>query len=244
MFVFSGVSLWHHSLGYRTVNIIAGTFMTIFWMFSLKDFANHLFPFEANSFMLSLNIVVIHLMGLYKFLLLVSIVHVLILANNEFLIQLFTRKDHFEIVDFINSRQFMPDDEGVFAMRKETFKFNTKLLSYLCGFGWLAVITYSIFVTPLTQSQLKMEFPEGQKYLFILMYLQMLVSVTIASGMTMAASFYILSMINFVNLEFRVLAYSFEQLLSQVEDAPSEAEFNRVIGQMREYVKYYQKLLK
>lgn len=81
MFVFSGVSMWHHSLGYRAVNIFAGTFITIFWMFSLKDFANHLSPFEANSFMLSLNIVVIHLMGLYKFLLLVSIVRWFIIAK-------------------------------------------------------------------------------------------------------------------------------------------------------------------
>lgn len=128
-------------------------------------------------------------------------------------------------------------------MRKKTFRSNTKLLSYMCGCGWFAVISYSIFVTPLTQSQVKMEFPDGQKYLFVLMYLQMIVSVTIASGMTMAASFYILSLINFVNLEFRVLAFSFEKLLSQVEENLSEADFNRVVSEMKDYVKYYQKLL-
>lgn len=137
----------------------------------------------------------------------------------------------------------MPDDKEVFEMRKKTFKSNTKLLSYMCGCGWFAVITYSVFVTPLTQSQVKMEFPDNQKYLFFLMYLQMLVSVTIASGMTMAASFYILSLVNFVNLEFRVLAFSFEKVLSQVEDSANEADFNQVVEQMKEFVKYYQKLL-
>lgn len=137
----------------------------------------------------------------------------------------------------------MPEDEEVFEMRKKTFKSNTKLLSYMCGCGWFAVITYSIFVTPLTQSQAKMEFPDGQKYLFVLMYLQMLVSVTIASGMTMAASFYILSLVNFVNSEFRVLAFAFEKLLNQVGDGTSAAEFNRIVDEMKDYVKYYQKLL-
>lgn len=156
---------------------------------------------------------------------------------------MFTKKDHFEIADFINSRQFLPDDEEVFEMRKKTFRSNTKLLSYMCGCGWFAVITYSIFVTPLTQSQVKMEFPDNQKYLFVLMYLQMMISVTIASGMTMAASFYILSLVNFVNLEFRVLAFSFEKLLNQIETGGSESDFNRVVGQMKEFVKYYQKLL-
>lgn len=165
------------------------------------------------------------------------------MQSNEFPTQLFTRKEHFEIADFINSRQFLPNDEDVFAMRRKTFKSNTKLLSYMCGCGWFAVITYSIFVTPLTQSQVKMEFPDGQKYLFVLMYLQMLVSVTIASGMTMAASFYILSLINFINMEFRVLAFSFEKLLSQVEDNTTEGDFYRVVGQMKDYAKYYQKLL-
>lgn len=82
LFVFSGVSMWHHSFAYRAVNVFAGTFITIFWMFSLKDFFNHLYPFRANSFMLSLNIVVIHLMGLYKFLLLVSLFDEFTFVNN------------------------------------------------------------------------------------------------------------------------------------------------------------------
>lgn len=72
MFVFSGVSLWHHGFAYRVINVLAAIFIIIFWLFALKDFTNHLVPFQANNFMLSLNIVVIHLMGLYKFLLLVS----------------------------------------------------------------------------------------------------------------------------------------------------------------------------
>lgn len=113
----------------------------------------------------------------------------------------------------------------------------------MSGVGWFAVITYSIFVTPLTQSQVNMEFPDDQKYLFWMMYIQMLISVTIASGMTMAASFYILSLINFVNLEFRVLAFSFAKLLNQIEDKIDEKDFNEIIDQMKEFVKYYQKLL-
>jgi hypothetical protein len=67
-----GLSLWHNSERfYKIFTVISASFLIGYWYFILSDFYHHLFPVNLDSFMESLSLYIVHLMGLYKFILLV-----------------------------------------------------------------------------------------------------------------------------------------------------------------------------
>lgn len=67
-----GLSLWHNSERfYKIFTIVSALFLTGYWYFILSDFYNHLFSLNLDAFMESLSLYIVHLMGLYKFILLV-----------------------------------------------------------------------------------------------------------------------------------------------------------------------------
>lgn len=89
-----------------------------------------------------------------------------------------------------------------------------------------------------------MIFSEDERYLYWLMYTQTLLSMSISSVSTTAGSFLLSSSISFVAVEYKIVGISFGKLLNSVNDELNEAEFAKVLQDFKEYVKYYQRLLK
>lgn len=153
------------------------------------------------------------------------------------------RKDYFKIIDFINAREIDSGDEEIFMIRKRRFIVNLKVLLVIFSFGWVTVFFYCIFVTPLTDSQRAIEFSDSQMYLFYLMYVQTFTSTIVSSGLAMAANMLLFTLVNFVSLEFRIFAFSFEKLLNKIDAEMTESEAVEVVGEVKNAIKYYQRLL-
>lgn len=68
-----GVSVWHDGPVYKFLKLMVAILLAIFWMFKLTDFYNHLQPFVFDKFMECLSFNILHLTGLYKFLIVVRV---------------------------------------------------------------------------------------------------------------------------------------------------------------------------
>jgi hypothetical protein len=148
-----------------------------------------------------------------------------------------------ELIQFINAREFKRDDPDVFATRKKRFVINLKIISSLFAFGCTTILSF-FSMSPLTDTQKAYVFKENEMYLFWLMNIHVHVSVVISSFLAMTATFLLYSLINAVSTEFKVLGDSFNKLLSEIDDEMSEEKALEVLEEFKEYVKYYDKLLK
>lgn len=146
-------------------------------------------------------------------------------------------------MEFINSRQFKPDDEDSFVMRKKRLFVNIKVISGLVTFAYATTLFYFLSLTPLTESQVAMKFPDDKMYLFWLMYIQTCISSLISTGVSIGSSFILLSILNYLSLEFKILANSFGKLLDAIDEDMSDAEMLEIVNEMKSYIKYYQRLL-
>lgn len=98
-------------------------------------------------------------------------------------------------------------------------------------------------MTPFTESQKRMVFADHEMYLYWIMYVQTTISSCISSILSMAANFYILTLINFVSMEFKILAVSFKRLLNDIDDDIDEQKAIKIVEKLKDYIKYYQRLL-
>lgn len=146
-------------------------------------------------------------------------------------------------MDFINARQFRPDDEEISMMRKKRLFLNIKVISTLITLGYITVFFYCISITPLTQSQLAMEFVDDQMYLFWLMYTLTFLSTLITSGVSIASNFNMTTILNFLGFEFEILANAFGKLLDKIDYDMSDLEISEILDEMKSYIKYHQRLL-
>jgi 7tm Odorant receptor len=145
-------------------------------------------------------------------------------------------------MNFINKRQFKPNDNEIFNLRKSRFLFNLKIVTFFFAFGCATIIAFVIF-SPLTESQKQMTFKEDQLYLFWLMYGYTTISTVISSFLAMTGSFFLFSLINFVSLEFKVLGKSFRNVLNGIEDEINDEQATKMLLELKSHVQYYQQLL-
>lgn len=145
-------------------------------------------------------------------------------------------------MDFINARQFKPNDNEIFNLRKSRFLFNLKIVTFLFAFGCTTVVAFVVF-SPLTESQKQMTFKKDQLYLFWLMYGSTTIATVISSFLAMTGSFFLFSLINFVSLEFKVLGSSFKNVLNRIDDEINDKQASEILLELKSHVKYYQQLL-
>lgn len=243
-YYYVGASLWHDGILYKCIRFIAAIFLLVFWIFKLIDFYNQCVPFQIVKFIGCLSLNIVHFMGLYKYILLVCGWEIYKnMFDNNFSIKIKDKKEYFEIIEFINAREFNSNDQENFEIRRSRFINNQRFLGCLFFFGWLTVFIYCLFLTPLTDSQVEMEFPDDKMYLYYIMFIQTVISSVISSGIAMAGNFFLFSLLNFVSVEFKILANGFGKLLDRVDVNMSKNEILEIKNELKDYIKYYQSLL-
>jgi hypothetical protein len=153
------------------------------------------------------------------------------------------KETYIEIIDFINAKEFNAECTESFEIRKMKFVTNLKAISCIYGLGCSAIVSF-FFVSPLTDTQKAFVFEDDEMYLYWLMVLHIHVVTVLSSFLAMSSSFLMYDLISSVSTEFKVLGTSFNKLLSAIEDDLSEERAIKVLEEMQNHIKYYQKLLK
>lgn len=106
----------------------------------------------------------------------------------------------------------------------------------------LTTIVSFLKISPLTETQRTYVF--DRIYLYWIMYFHAYISSIITSFLTMTGTFLLNSLINFVSLEFEVFGTSMKRLLNEIKDEMTEDEVLRISDELKENVKYYERLLR
>jgi hypothetical protein len=72
-FEFSGFSLWKHGKQFKRLRIFAITMLLSYWILNLSNISYALNDFEMQSFMKLVSLSFIHLAGIFKYLVIVSL---------------------------------------------------------------------------------------------------------------------------------------------------------------------------
>lgn len=244
LFYFSCLSPWPSGRIYKILGNFIMILLAVFWAVNVVGMLKYVWPFVFDKFMEMLGYNLMHLMGVCRMFYIVSFTNFNLFLISSPTSQVKDRQDYFEIIEFINARQFKPNDDEVFELRKANFLSNFKIVGSLTFFGFLATAFFILFLSPLTVAQKEIIFSDDERYLYWLMYTQTLLSMSVSSILSTASSFLLSSSISFVAIEYKILAISFGKLLNSMDDELDEQKFAKILQDFKVYVKYYQRLLK
>jgi 7tm Odorant receptor len=145
-------------------------------------------------------------------------------------------------MDFINARNFKPDDEEIFKMREQRFLLHRKAFVSVLIFSWFTVVYTCFVIRPFTETQ-KLHFPEDNSFIFWFMYFFAFATHVSSSALVISAGFFSTNMILYIAFEFKLLGFVFGRLLNDIEEKPKQEDVKWILKELARYVKHHQKLL-
>lgn len=148
------------------------------------------------------------------------------------------------MMNFVDLKAFKPDDQEIFDLRRKRFNLQMKVLGCIFAFGWSTCISGFLHLSPLTESLKVMEYPEDKPYIIWIVKSVAFMATFVSSSVAMASGLYFQNLIGFIAFEFKIFGISIEKLLGDIDEDLNEEKFGKIIKEIKEYLSYYQKLLK
>lgn len=199
---------------------------------------------EGEKFIENITMTSIHLMGSYRLFLMVIVAILYCALNCDFNFQVLDKDTIFEIMDFLNSRDFQKEN----PLRRRKYRQGVILALLLVVVGNISMLSFCLF--PLIEQKngtpQPMHFPvdiEKHREIYWIMYLFCCCSIYISSIALTTSCLQLNNIMAFLSNEFRILGNAYECVFDEVSK-DEDAMLDQVVSRFRENAIHQERLYK